>query len=245
RYQGNYDKAEEWLDRAVKTAQLEGEMGHAWTVLQRGLLDLERGRLDEADALYAQAEAIFPGWYLIEEHRAEILALKGKHTEAEALYRSILAKAPSPEFMDALADTLDALGKPKEASDWRAKATAAYTKDLKRFPEATYGHALDHVLAGDNTAFALELAQKNHTLRPGPEAKVKLAQALVKAGQPQKAQPLIEAAGATGWSTPEFHASAYWVWTRLGQPDKAKPHQESVKTIDPGLIEELSWMKGT
>jgi hypothetical protein len=92
------------------------------------------------------------------------------------MYREILSHVPSPEFMDALAGVLDATERPDEAKEWRDKATAAYRAQLEQFPEATYGHALEHFIETD-PKFAVELAEKNLAVRPGPEAEEALKEA--------------------------------------------------------------------
>jgi tetratricopeptide (TPR) repeat protein len=149
----------------------------AWLELQRGLLDLEADRLDDAAAHYRAASEHLSGWWLVEEHIAEIDARQGRTQRAIAQYRDLVARTDNPEFMDALADLLrtDA---PHEATQWRARARAAYEHRLAVFPAATYGHALEHFLrdpsAVDRT---LVLARENQRVRPGPDADAMLARA--------------------------------------------------------------------
>src|SRR5262249_28884206 len=45
----------------------------AWVELQRGLLDLGRGRLSEAAAHYERAGRAYSGYWLVDEHSAELL----------------------------------------------------------------------------------------------------------------------------------------------------------------------------
>ncbi len=149
----------------------------AWLELQRGLLDLDRDRLDEADAHYDAAAKHFSGWWLVEEHMAEVDAKQGRTAPAIAAYRDLVARTSNPELMDALAEALRPTA-PAEAAEWSARARAEYERRLARFPAATYGHALEHFLAADDgAARSLELARANQRVRPGPDADALLARA--------------------------------------------------------------------
>ena len=149
----------------------------AWLELQRGLLDLDRGRYDDAAAHYAAADAMFPGWWLVHEHIAEIDGLRGDTDAAIARYRDVLAQTRDPELVDALAELLEDRDA-TEAAKLHAEARATFEARLAQFPEATYGHALEHFLASDDgAARALELARKNAAVRPGPDADELLARA--------------------------------------------------------------------
>ncbi|QED28717.1 tetratricopeptide repeat protein [Microvenator marinus] len=176
RYRGNMEEAEKWFTQAQEAAVKDTKFQRAWTQLQAGIFELEREHYDKALELFELANATFSGWYLILEHIAEIHAIKENYEKAESMYREILNHVPSPEFMDALAGVLDATERPDEAKEWRAKATAAYREQLEKFPEAAYGHALEHFIETD-PKFAVELAEKNLAVRPGPEAEEALKEA--------------------------------------------------------------------
>lgn len=180
----------------------------AWLQLMRGLLDLDRGRPHEALAHYEEADTLFGGWYLIEEHIAEALALTGRPREAQRLYRKLVRTTQNPEFMDALASVAEELGDREEAEDMMVRATAAYEARLLRFPEASFGHALDHYLDRGDAERAVELAEKNHAIRPSAEAATKLAQAYRLAGRAEDARRAVKLALATPWSTPELRETA-------------------------------------
>src|SRR5262249_31405270 len=129
----------------------------AYLSLLRGLVALERGRWDEALARYAEGDREFPGWWLLREHEAEIHALQGKKDEAIAAYRQLVDETSDPEYMDALARLVPA----PEAGTWVARARTVHDARLARFPEAAYGHALEHYLLFEDPARAVELAEKN------------------------------------------------------------------------------------
>lgn len=238
---GRFDQAERWLGVA-ETRVRGGGKDAAWMALQRGLIHLDRGQLDEALGHYRRADRLFAGWWLVEEHIAEIHALRGEHEEAERRYRDLIARTESPEFMDALAGVLEEQGRDEEARTWRARATEVYERALEALPEASYGHALGHFLEHGEAARALELARANHALRPGGEATLGLAQALVRTGDVQGARERVEALLATPYRTAALHATASRVFEAAGDAARASEHAELARAIDPGALDDLAWL---
>ncbi len=194
----------------------------AWLKLQRGLVALHRGRFDEALAMYRLASDALDGWWLLDEHIAEVLLLSGKLKEAKAIYESVIERTGAPEFMDALAAIEMQEGNREKASTLALKARGLYEQRLAAFPEAAAGHALDHFLRDPADARqALSLAQKNFDTRPYGESAIALAKAWLLLAKPDRVVPLIETQLANGWDTPE----AYWIFgealRQLGQQQRA------------------------
>jgi thioredoxin-like negative regulator of GroEL len=96
------------------------------------------------------------------------------------------------------------MGKPEASQEMVDRARKVYEERLAAFPEATWGHALDHWLAHGDPAEALEMARKNHDNRPNGEAKLGLVQALHKAGQTAEAKALLEEVRASRYRSPEI-----------------------------------------
>ena len=117
----------------------------AWVSLQRGLLALDANDLVRALKHYREAEALYPNWWLAQEHIAEALALQGHDERALVIYRDVLARTHDPEFMDAIARIYRRRGDEAAAQAWIARAKAGHAARLARFPEAAAGHAAQHV----------------------------------------------------------------------------------------------------
>ena len=201
-------EAAAFLEAAEKRYHGGSPTMRAWLKLQRGLVALDRGRLDEALAMYRLASDALDGWWLIDEHIAEVLLLSGKTTEAKRLYQSVIERTGAPEFMDALAAIERQEGNRDNANKLTMKARAIYEQRLIAFPEAAAGHALDHYLHSQADAkLALSLAQKNFDTRSYGEAAIALSKAWMLSGKPDRAVPLIETQLANGWDT----AEAYWI----------------------------------
>ena len=194
----------------------------SWLKLQRGLIALDRGRFDEALALYRLASDALPGWWLIDEHIAEIQQLRGDTKAAKALYEDVIRRTGSPEFMDALAAIHAGEGRADEARRLLERARPIYEKRIERFPEAAAGHALRHFLLDPASAKrALLLARKNFETRPHGEAAIALARALMLNGEPKPAVSLLEAQASRGWDTAELHWVLGEALMRAGLRDRA------------------------
>jgi tetratricopeptide (TPR) repeat protein len=215
---GRSDLAAEQFDRAIRAARTPLPQHRANVELQKGIMFLERGRLDEAMARFREADAIFPGHWLVEEHIAEVLALTGRTGEAERLYGDIVRRTGHPEFMDQLAALARRRGDAQAAQAWTARAGAEWERRLKLLPEAAYGHALDHYLAAGDPQRALGIARANLAARPHGEAQVALAEALLAAGQPQAARDTVAEVLRSRWRTPDTHAVAARVFEANGLP---------------------------
>ncbi len=206
----------------------------AWLKLQRGLVALHRGRFDEALAMYRLASDAMDGWWLIDEHIAEVLFLTGKTQEAKLLYEDIIARTANPEFMDALAALEHQQGNHEIVQKWRIKARKIYDQRLATFPEASAGHALSHFLQDEaDAARALELAQKNFSTRPYGESAIALAKAWMLAGKPDRSVASIEAQLGRGWDT----AEAFWILAEarqsLGQQSRAEQAKAEARRRNP------------
>lgn len=231
---GEFEKAEELFREALAAYHGKPMEPRAWLHLNLGLLDLDRGRYDDALVHYREAESFLTGYWLIEEHIAEILTLQGKIDEARAMYLDIIERTNNPEFMDAMAAiTLDA-GDEGKSNEWVAKARSRYEEQMEKYPEAAYGHALGHYLEfGDDPAFVLELAQKNYELRPNLDASIMLAQAQLKAGNAKAAEGALEKILKSKFKSAELYVTAAEVQAALGRGKKAESWLERAKAIDP------------
>jgi tetratricopeptide (TPR) repeat protein len=230
---GEFEAAEELYERVLArtgSRQDDAEVA-AWTHLQLGLMDLERGRHEHALAHYRDGQRCIRGFWLIEEHIAEVLALLGRTSEAKTMYRDIIARTGNPEFMDALAGILREEGADDEASVLVAGARAAYEERLRRFPEATVGHALEHYLEFGEADRALELAEGNHALRPNAEAKVALTRAYLGAGRLEDATRTIEAALDSPIRMVDLHETAAAVYAALGRAQDAEAQRAQAQRL--------------
>lgn len=235
---GAIDEAEALYDEVEAAYHGTSAEPRAWYRLMHGLLDLDRGRYDEALAHYREAEAHLSGWWLVDEHVAEILTLTGKTEEAKALYLDVIERTGSPEFLDAMAGILKEEGKADEAAQYVKQARAKYEEQLAKYPEAAYGHALDHFLeAGDDPVRALDLAKKNYALRGNGDAATKLAEAHLLAGDAKAAGKLVDKTLKTKWSTADFHATAAKVYEALGREDDAAAQKAAALAINPRIFE--------
>jgi tetratricopeptide (TPR) repeat protein len=201
---GGVERADRLFARAIAAAPAASPQLRAYLELQRGILDLDRRRLDDAMAHFRAADGFFPGHWLIEEHIAEVLTLQGRDEAAERLYRDIVRRTGHPEFIDALAAIAERRGDSAAAQRLHAEAGAKWARRLQQFPEAAYGHAIDHCIAIHDTACQLRLAEQNYQARPFGEAGIALAEALNANGRTVDARAIIERVKASGWRTPEL-----------------------------------------
>ncbi|MDO9453878.1 MAG: hypothetical protein Q7J29_13575 [Stagnimonas sp.] len=243
---GHVSEALALLDRAEAIYHGDSQHPRAFLALQRGLIELDRGRWERALAHYQHALRLLPGWWLAAEHIAEIHALQGDTEAALREYGEVIQQTNHPEFMDAMAELLRARGDETAAQGWITKARQRYEERLATLPEATYGHGLSHFLQFGTPAEALALARKNHALRPYGEAQIQLAEALLRAGEAREAERLMRSALASGWRTAELHAIAAQAFAATGQRTEAARHSAQARALNPraarqyGLPEEAS-----
>lgn len=205
----------------------------AWLKLQRGLLAWERGRLDEALALYQLAADAMPGWWLVEEQVAEVLRIQGDSAGARERLQRLVERNGRPEHMDELARLLREGPTPDAAQPWIKRAQAIYRARLAEFPEAAIGHAVDHFLQFGTPSEALALARRNAELRPYGDAQIKLAAALFRAGQAGEAASRIRQVQDSGWDTAQLHAVAAQILAALGQGLEADAQRSLALAMNP------------
>jgi hypothetical protein len=201
---GRPDEAEKLYLEAQDELTIKEMRSWAWVELQRGLVDLDFGRPAKALEHYRRAEEGYSGWWLIEEHIAEALGLLGRRQEATLLYRRILEKNRSPEFLGALAALLEE-SEPAAAADLSREALERFEKQSALYPEAALGHYLEHRLEqGEANQDLIEMARRNVALRPGGEARLLLARAYAKVDELELAKAELAAIEATPWRLPEL-----------------------------------------
>lgn len=114
---------------------------------------------------------------------------------------------------------------------------------MARFQGAATGHAVDHYLhLESDPARALELAERDHALRPGLEQTVKLAQAYVKAHRLEDARDVLAPMCASTFSSAELHGSASIVLAALGDTTGAARERAKAEAIDPHALGRLAWL---
>jgi hypothetical protein len=195
--------APEAADRLYARAQdrlTAKQMRHyAWLELQRGVIDLDAGHHAAALAHYQHADRAYSGYWLIEEHLAEVLALLGRGRESAEIYARVQRSVAKPELMAAYANVIAEHDRSRSRGLAHA-AQAAFEQQVARYPEAAVGHYLTYLIDTESDRSRLiDLARLNLSARPNAEAKLLLARACVKAGCIAEARELAAQIEASGW----------------------------------------------
>lgn len=208
---GRLDQTRAHLEHALGIAdeQLAPPETVAWCQVQMGELAFKQGHWDEAKKWYLAAAGTLPGWYVTEEHLAELDGAQGHYDEASAAYQKLVARVPRPELFQALGDLLVFSGQPDPAKPWFDKARAAYLGSVEK-GEVMYLHHGSGFFA-DSTGepeLALEWARRDLEGRESVYAWDTLAWAQYKAGQMSEAATSIAKALGSGAKEPHilYHA---------------------------------------
>jgi tetratricopeptide (TPR) repeat protein len=207
---------------------------YAWLELQRGVLDLSHGRHDQADAHYAQAARAYTGYWLVAEHRAELLAARGDFEEAVDLYERVVAQVPRPELQQALGELYARMDRRARAKSWQVRARAGYLESVRRGGVHYYHHlAAFYADVQDDAAEAVAWARKDIAVRDNFSTQAGLAWALYRNGQTAEAVERMRHALASGAQDAHLFSQAAAIWQAAGKPETGARYLAMARAINP------------
>ena len=231
---GDVDGADRVYERAEEEITAKEMRSFAWVELQRGLLDFGRGRYDEAGAHYERAGRAYSGYWLVDEHVAELLGATGKFDRAASTYQELLMRNPRPEIEQALGDLYVFMGDPKRAKPMHQKALSAFRESARR-GEVYYFHHLTAIYADvfEDGAEAEKWARKDAALRPNYATRESLAWALYRCGRFDDALQELERALAYGIVDPHLFYHAGMICLAAGRTDRGKEFLKKTTELNP------------
>jgi tetratricopeptide (TPR) repeat protein len=206
----------------------------AWLELQRGVLDIAHGRYEDAAAHYRRAGQAYSGYWLTEEHMAEVLGATGKFDQAVAMYTKVIARAPKPELLQTLGELHMAMGEPAQAAPWFEKALAAYLESAGR-GEVQYFHHLTDFYAEvrDDAAEAVKWARQDIELRENFSTQAALAWALYRDGAIGEALVWMDRALSSGAADAELFQHAAKIYEAADRMSERSRLLASAAAINP------------
>lgn len=189
----------------------------AWVELQRGLLHCQYGRFAQAKKHYDRANHAYSGYWLVEEHIANLLAAEHKLDEAVSLYKQLLQRIPKPELQQALGEVYRHMGKLREAEDCFQKALAIYLQSAERGDVHYYHHLVDFYCDVEGDAEqALKWARQDLEVRNNSSTQAAMARALHLAGRNDEARKMIDQALGSGAKEPGLFLQAGKIYSAAG-----------------------------
>ena len=196
---GDLEAADRFYREAEDELTAKEMRSYAWLEVQRGFLAFSRGAYADAQSHYHIAESAYPGYWLVEEHQAELVGAEGRHAEAIELFRSLVAADERPELLQAIAELCEITQQPDSARHWRERALAGYLKSAHRGEAHYYHHLTDYYadVAKDGAA-AVTWARADLQLRENFATQSALAWALYRNADLDEARSWMGRALASG-----------------------------------------------
>jgi tetratricopeptide (TPR) repeat protein len=229
---GDFDTAHAEYDNAQAMYFGVSDEPHAWFHLQRGLMDLDRGRYEDALAHYLDADTALPGYWLVHEHIAEVLWALGDIEAADAIYADVVARTGAPDLQDTYAEFLMERGRDTQAEPLLDAADVAWEQRLATFPDAAYGHAVGHYLLTDPNRAVL-LAEAQLVEQPSAAARTTLASALLRVDRVAEARTVVDQALATEWRHADTFSLASQIYAADGDTQGAIALCEQAQAVNP------------
>lgn len=205
----------------------------AQVALQRATIAYGTGDWQAAGLWARFADKFFPGHPLTQAYVAQQQALDGDVAGAIQRYEAIVAKAPLPEVMDALAFTLRLQGRGAESRAWADKAGALWAERQKLMPEAAAAHVVEHELALGDPARALPIARADAARRPHGASLILLARAQLLTGDAKAAVATLQRAEKTGWHSAGLYLALADAHTAMGDQDAAEDARADALDLNP------------
>jgi tetratricopeptide (TPR) repeat protein len=208
---------------------------YAWVELQRGLLSLGRGRYAAAADHYDRAGRAYSGYWLVDEHVAELCAARGRFDDAVALYQRVITRAPRPEVQQQFGDLYAFIGKPDLAKPWHDKALAGYLESADR-GDVHYFHHLAAFYAdvAQDGREAVKWATRDVELRRNYATEDALAWALYRDGQTSEALGASGRALAYGISDAHLFFHAAMIHLAAGRTSDGQRLLRQTAEVNPG-----------
>jgi tetratricopeptide (TPR) repeat protein len=207
---------------------------YAWVELQRGLLQLAHGRHDDAEARYRRADRAYSGYWLVDEHRAELLGAQGRFDAAAALYETVVARVPRPELQQALGELYTAMGDAERAQSWHARALAGYLDSAQRGGVHYYHHLVDfYADVVENGEEAVKWASRDIALRDNFSTQAALAWALYRDGQFLPALEKMEQALSSGARYAHLFSQAAAIYRAAGRAAENDYYRQQAAEMNP------------
>lgn len=207
---------------------------YAWVEVQRGLLELNRGRFRQARSHYERADKAYSGYWLVESGLAELDAAEKQYPQAKARYERLIARTGKPEFEQALGDLLQFLGDRATARSYHEKALEGYLASAQA-GEVHFLHHLASLYADslDNGAEAVRWARRDVELRPNWQSRDTLAWSLFRNGEFKQARQTLEQALDATIPDPHLFSHAATIYRAAGEKALASRYQSKVAELNP------------
>jgi len=232
---GDMDAADRLYVEAADELTAKEMRSYAWVELQRGVLDLARGRYEDAAVHYARANRAYSGYWHVEEHVAELLAAQGLFEEASARYEELLTGVAKPELQQTLGELYLLMGEAERASPWLDRALENYLESARCGDVHYYHHLTDfYADVREDVAEALRWARLDWEMRPNYATQAALAWALYRGGQVPEAARMIKQALESGVRESGLFVQAAGIFGAAGSAGESKRYLDLAAEMNPG-----------
>jgi tetratricopeptide (TPR) repeat protein len=209
---------------------------YAWVEVARGQIAFSYGDHSEARAHYERAQAAYSGYWLVDQHLAELLGAEGHFEAALTLYQRVVAQVSRPELLQAFGDLYAFIGQASEAQAWRGRARAGYLESARR-GGVQYLHHLAEMYADVyvDGRRAVQWARRDFALRPNASSEAALAWAEYRNGEIVEALEHVRQALTSGLKSARLFLRSAEIHRAAGHLGVAEQHRQLAVQMNPRL----------
>jgi tetratricopeptide (TPR) repeat protein len=209
---------------------------YAWLEVQRGFLDFAGGRPSAARLHYRRADAAYPGYWLIDEHIAELLGSEGRYDEAVVIYQRIASTVGRPDLEQASGELYELAGQSERAAHWKERALTAYLLSAQRGEVHYYHHLVDYYTdVAEDGGKAVKWAYKDLQLRENFATQAALAWAFYRDERFGEALHWIDRALASGVVDALLYFRAGEIYCAAGNEIEGRNLRERALNLNPAV----------
>jgi tetratricopeptide (TPR) repeat protein len=224
-----YEEAEDQLTAKEMRA-------YAWLEVQRGFLDFAQGQHSAARLHYHRADAVYPGYWLIDEHSAELLGAEGRYDEAVVTFQRIASTFGRPDLDQAIGELYELAGRSGPAVYWKERALSAYLQSVQRGEVHYYHHLVDYYAdVAEDGGEAVKWAYKDLQLRENFATQAAFAWAFYREGRVGDAVHWIDRALASGVVDALLYFRAGEIYSAAGNQVQGRNLRERAINLNPAV----------
>jgi len=226
---GLYEEAQDQLTAKEMRA-------YAWLAVQRGFLHFVGGRHGKARTHYRGADTAYPGYWLVEEHIAELLGAEGRYDEAAGILERVVSTVDRPDLDQAIGELYELAGHSELARHWEGRALSAYLQSAERGEVHYYHHLVDYYSdVAEDGGEAIKWANKDLQLRENFATQAALAWAFYRDGRFGDARRWIDRALSSGVVDALIDFRAGEIYRAAGYEARGRELEARALSLNPAV----------